>query len=106
MAQEPNTRLPPPPGLPTVRFEKRNRIAWITLNRPRQLNAYNVAMRDDLFGALSAIHDDPEIRAMVLTGAGPAFRPAATSPNSAPHPRRRSRDGSASGATYGAGCAR
>jgi len=56
-----------------IRFAKRNRVAWITLNRPRQLNAYNVAMRDDLFAALSAIHDDPEVRAMVLSGAGSAF---------------------------------
>lgn len=65
--------LPSSPGFSTIRFEKRGPVAWITLNRPRQLNAYNVAMRDDLFGALSAIHDDPEVRAMVLTGAGPAF---------------------------------
>ena len=65
--------LPPSPGFSTIRFAKRDRIAWITLNRPRQLNAYNVAMRDDLFAALSAIHDDPEVRAMVLAGAGPAF---------------------------------
>src|SRR5260370_9305767 len=64
---------PPSPGFSTIRFEKRGPIAWITLNRPRQLNAYNVAMRDDLFGALSAVHDDPEVRAMVLSGAGPAF---------------------------------
>ena len=68
-----NRPSPPSPGFSTIRFEKRNRIAWITLNRPRQLNAYNVAMRDDLFGALSAVHDDPEVRAMVLCGAGPAF---------------------------------
>jgi enoyl-CoA hydratase/carnithine racemase len=64
---------PPSPGFSAIRFEKRNRIAWITLNRPRQLNAYNVAMRDDLFAALGAVHDDPEIRALVLCGAGPAF---------------------------------
>ncbi|HZO81218.1 MAG TPA: enoyl-CoA hydratase/isomerase family protein [Candidatus Binataceae bacterium] len=65
--------LAPSPGFSTIRFDKRGVVAWITLNRPRQLNAYNMAMRDDLFTALSAIHDDPEIRAMVLTGAGPAF---------------------------------
>src|SRR5579864_1662875 len=65
--------LPPSPGFSTIRFDKRGGIAWITLNRPRQLNAYNVAMRDDLFTALSAVHDDPEVRAMVLSGAGPAF---------------------------------
>ncbi len=65
--------LPPSPGFSTIRFEKRGTVAWITLDRPRQLNAYNVAMRDDLFGAFSAIHDDPEVRAMVLSGAGAAF---------------------------------
>ena len=65
--------LPPSPGFSTIRFAKRGGIAWITLDRPRQLNAYNVAMRDDLFAALSAVHDDPEVRAMVLAGAGPAF---------------------------------
>ena len=57
----------------TVLFEKRGEIALVTLNRPDQFNAYNVAMRDDLFAVLSAIHDDAEIRAMVLTGSGKAF---------------------------------
>jgi enoyl-CoA hydratase/carnithine racemase len=56
-----------------VLYEKRGAVAWVTLNRPDQLNAYNVAMRDALFGALSAVQDDVEVRAMVLTGAGPAF---------------------------------
>lgn len=60
-------------GFPTVLFELRERVAWVTLNRPRQLNAYNLAMRDDLHQVLSAIYDDPEIDAMVLTGAGRAF---------------------------------
>lgn len=58
---------------PAVLFEKRGVVAWVTLNRPDQLNAYNMAMRDALFEILSAIHDDCEIRAMVLTGAGKAF---------------------------------
>jgi enoyl-CoA hydratase/carnithine racemase len=57
----------------TVLYEKRGDIAWVTLNRPDKFNAYNVAMRDDMFQVLSAIHEDPEVRAMVLTGAGPAF---------------------------------
>jgi enoyl-CoA hydratase/carnithine racemase len=56
-----------------VLYEKRGQVAWVRLNRPKQYNAYNVAMRDALFGALCAIHDDPEVRAMVLCGAGPAF---------------------------------
>jgi enoyl-CoA hydratase len=57
----------------TVIFEKRGAVAWVTLNRPDKFNAYNLAMRDDLFTVLSAIHDDDEVRAMVLTGAGEAF---------------------------------
>jgi enoyl-CoA hydratase/carnithine racemase len=57
----------------TVRFERRGAIAWVVLNRPAQLNAYNLAMRDDLDQILDALHDDPEVRAMVLAGAGRAF---------------------------------
>jgi enoyl-CoA hydratase len=57
----------------TVLFEKRDAIAWVTLNRPDRLNAYNVAMRDDLFAALNGVHGDPDVRAMVLAGAGAAF---------------------------------
>lgn len=49
------------------------RIALVSLNRPARLNAYDVAMRDALFEALSAIRDDPGVRAMVLRGNGPAF---------------------------------
>ncbi|MDO8433030.1 MAG: enoyl-CoA hydratase/isomerase family protein [Candidatus Binatus sp.] len=56
-----------------VLYNRRGPIALVTLNRPRQFNAYNMAMRDELFGVLGAIHDDSEVRAMVLRGAGPAF---------------------------------
>ena len=57
----------------TIRFERRGAIAWVILNRPAQLNAYNVAMRDDLDQIMDALHDDSEVRAMVMAGAGPAF---------------------------------
>ena len=57
----------------TVRFERRGAIAWVILNRPAQLNAYNLAMRDDLDQVMDALHDDPEVRALVMTGAGEAF---------------------------------
>ena len=57
----------------TVLYEKRDRVSWITLNRPDRLNAYNVEMRDDLFAALNMVHADTDIRAMVLAGAGTAF---------------------------------
>ncbi|HYA34594.1 MAG TPA: enoyl-CoA hydratase/isomerase family protein [Candidatus Binataceae bacterium] len=58
---------------PAVLYEKRGHVAWVTLNRPEHLNAYNLAMRDALFEILSAIHDDSDVRAMVLTGSGRAF---------------------------------
>ena len=58
---------------PAVLYDKDGAIAILSLNRPRMLNAYNVAMRDALFEALRAAADDPEIRAVVLRGNGPAF---------------------------------
>ena len=60
-------------GSPAVLYAKRGAVAWVTLNRPDQFNAYNMAMRDDLFQILAAIHEDIEVRAMVLRGAGKAF---------------------------------
>ena len=60
-------------GLPAVLYEKRDGVAWVTLNRPERLNAYNVEMRDGLFEVLSAIYDDPDACAMVLSGAGSSF---------------------------------
>jgi enoyl-CoA hydratase len=53
-----------------ILYEKREGIAWITLNRPEVLNAVNLAMRDDLWVYLHAVRDDPEVRAVVFQGAG------------------------------------
>lgn len=57
----------------TIRYEKRDGIAVVTLDRPEKLNAYDVAMRDDLYAALGAADDDPEVRVLVLRGRGRAF---------------------------------
>lgn len=54
----------------TVIYEKKGHVAYVTLNRPRSLNAYSVAMRDDLFEVLSAIRVDDEVRVVVFKGAG------------------------------------
>ncbi len=54
----------------TLIFEKEKGIAYITLNRPEALNAYNIQMRDDLFQVLSAVKDDDEVQVAVLKGAG------------------------------------
>lgn len=54
----------------TVIYEKVGPIAYVTLNRPRQINAVNIQMRDDLYEVLSAARDDPEVRVLILKGAG------------------------------------
>lgn len=45
-------------------------IATLTLNRPDKLNALNYAMLDALVAHLDALEDDPQVRGIVLTGAG------------------------------------
>ena len=57
----------------TLRYEKRGAVAWVTLDRPETLNAYDVAMRDDLFAVLGAADEDPDVRVLVLRGRGRAF---------------------------------
>ncbi len=57
----------------TVLFEKRDRVAHVTLNRPHKLNALSLALIEDLREAAAVIAADPEIRAVLLTGAGRAF---------------------------------
>jgi enoyl-CoA hydratase/carnithine racemase len=57
-------------GFEVIIYEKQDNIAYVTLNRPRALNAYNIKMRDELFEVLGAIQDDPEVRVIILKGAG------------------------------------
>jgi enoyl-CoA hydratase/carnithine racemase len=54
----------------TLIYEKQERIAYITLNRPEALNAYNLQMRDDLYEVLRALKDDDEVRVAILKGSG------------------------------------
>jgi enoyl-CoA hydratase len=54
----------------TIIYEKRDGIAYITLNRPKALNAVNIKMRDELYEVLPAIDDDPEVMLAILQGAG------------------------------------
>ncbi len=46
-------------------------VASITLNRPEALNALNLAMRDELWTFVQAAALDPDVRALVIRGAGP-----------------------------------
>ena len=54
----------------TIIYEKHDGKGYITLNRPKVLNVYNIRMRDELYQALQSLRDDPEIRVGILKGAG------------------------------------
>lgn len=57
----------------TLQFEVKNQVAHITLNRPDTYNAFNNEMSFEFIDALKMVRKDPEIRAVLLTGAGKAF---------------------------------
>jgi crotonobetainyl-CoA hydratase len=53
--------------------ERRGNVLIITLNRPEARNAVNSAVSAAVGNALQEAQDDPEIRAVVITGAGESF---------------------------------
>jgi 2-(1,2-epoxy-1,2-dihydrophenyl)acetyl-CoA isomerase len=53
--------------------ERDGAVAVFTLNRPRAKNALNSALVQALATAVQAAGEDPEVRALVITGAGGAF---------------------------------
>jgi len=57
----------------TIIYEKSGGVAHLSLNRPRQLNAYSVAMRDDFAQALDAAAEDSEVKSVLISGQGRAF---------------------------------
>jgi 2-(1,2-epoxy-1,2-dihydrophenyl)acetyl-CoA isomerase len=57
----------------TLKFEQRERIAYVTLNRPERLNAMTTPMIEDLRAIADLIESNAEIRAVMLSGAGRAF---------------------------------
>lgn len=58
------------PDRPLIRFEREGDIAFVTLDRPERLNAVSMAMRDALWGVLTALRDDPTVRCAVFSGEG------------------------------------
>src|ERR1700675_583497 len=49
---------------------KNNSIAYVTVNRPKVLNALNMATMEELRAAFHEIKDDASMRVVILTGAG------------------------------------
>ena len=54
-------------------YEKADGIATVTFNRPKQLNAFNHALFDELLDAIADTASDPDVRVLVLKGSGRAF---------------------------------
>jgi enoyl-CoA hydratase len=53
--------------------EKSNGIVRITLNRPEKLNALSIQLRKELVDVVKSSEADPEVRVIVIKGAGRAF---------------------------------
>ncbi len=54
----------------TIRYEKEEGVATLTLNRPDRHNAFNIPMAQELGRAWADIKKDPEVVSVVVTGAG------------------------------------
>ncbi len=57
-------------GYETVTYEERDRVAWVTLNRPEVLNAFNSTMLREIRDVWLRLRENADVNAVVLTGAG------------------------------------
>lgn len=55
---------------PTIRYEEKDHVAIVTINRPEAMNALTVEMLGALDSAFAHLNDDPNIWVAILTGAG------------------------------------
>ncbi len=53
-----------------IKLETKNHIAYITIDRPKVLNALNMATMQEIKQAFASIKDDADVRVVILTGAG------------------------------------
>ena len=56
-----------------IQYDLDDSIATITLDRPDKLNALTQQMEEELFQAMKQANEDPDVRVIVLTGAGKGF---------------------------------
>ena len=62
-----------PEDLQHVKYEKKDGIAYVTLDRPEVQNALNARMLRDLVSVWEEVRDDGDVQIVILTGAGEAF---------------------------------
>ena len=53
-----------------VEYEKKNRIAYVTINRPEAMNALNHEVRQGLADSWDRVERDPEVLVAIVAGAG------------------------------------
>ena len=56
-----------------LKYEVKNGIAYVTVNRPKALNALSKDVLDELYEAFTMVDKDPDVKAAILTGEGRAF---------------------------------
>jgi 2-(1,2-epoxy-1,2-dihydrophenyl)acetyl-CoA isomerase len=61
------------PAYETVLYDVQDKVARITLNRPDRRNAMNAELNHAMFAALQWSQEDPQVRALLITGAGKGF---------------------------------
>tara|TARA_Y100000994_G_scaffold206814_1_gene179118 strand:+ start:589 stop:1314 length:726 start_codon:yes stop_codon:yes gene_type:complete len=54
-----------------VQYSTKGAVALISLNRPKQINAFNVQMRDELYEILSLFQKDNSVKVAIIKGNGP-----------------------------------
>ncbi|MFP6665148.1 MAG: enoyl-CoA hydratase/isomerase family protein [Deltaproteobacteria bacterium] len=57
----------------TIRLTRDEAIITLTLHRPEVLNAYDRRMRDEIFAALQFVTEEPDVKVLLVRGAGRAF---------------------------------
>ena len=57
----------------TLLYEKEGQVAVVVLNRPKQLNALSLRMKEELGHVFDEIEKDAEVKVAVLTGGEKAF---------------------------------
>jgi enoyl-CoA hydratase/carnithine racemase len=58
------------PDFETLLYDERDGVAWVTLNRPDVLNAFNLQMQQELRSLWRGLRTNDDVNCVVLTGAG------------------------------------
>ena len=54
-------------------YEEKDKVAWITLNRPEVLNALSMKLSDEIVNAIEIVHRSTKLKFLVIKGAGNNF---------------------------------